>query len=75
MGKINVAAVLTKIAGLSVLVSDVTFAQALTGLLGPNATKVISGIGLASVIAGELLHILDGLPSALPTSPPAPPQA
>lgn len=71
---LNIVAVLSKIAGLGALVSDVTFANALTSLFGPSGTKAIAAIGIVSVVAGEILHIIDGQPpdpvAAVP--PPAP---
>jgi len=68
MSKLNVVGILTRIAGLSVLASDVTFTQSINQLMGPDATKIIPVIALASSLAGEIIHIVQTQPSD-PDSP------
>lgn len=61
--KLNMLGILTRLAGLSALVTDVTFTQGITQLLGPDATKVIALIGVISAISGEIIHIVQTQPA------------
>lgn len=60
--KITVTEILLKIAGLSVLVSDAGFSAALNSLFGHYSTQIIAVIGLASMLAGQIVHGVNNVP-------------
>ncbi len=62
MHKLDIAAIITQLAGLSILASDATFQSSLTLLLGTSAPKIVAAIGLISVLASTVLRIV-GSPS------------
>jgi len=63
--RISVFEILTKLAGLSALVSDATFGTYLTSLFGSSATQIIAVLGLISVVAGQIEHSLNNSPTTV----------
>lgn len=62
MHKLDIAAIVSQIAGLSILAGDATFQSALTSLFGLNGPKITAAIGLVAVMASTILRII-GSPS------------
>lgn len=63
MHKYDIAAIVSQLAGLSILASDATFQSSLTALFGPNSLKITAGIGLLAVLASTVLRVM-GSPSS-----------
>jgi len=55
---IDLLSLLTRLAGLSILASDVTFQQALGTLFNGNGTKIVAAIGLVAVISADILRVV-----------------
>jgi hypothetical protein len=58
MHALDLTAILTRIAGLSILAADTTFQTSITTLFGPHGTTIIAAIGLASVVATDVLRVI-----------------
>jgi hypothetical protein len=61
--KYDIAAIVSQLAGLSLLASDATFQTSLTTLFGTEGPKIVAGIGLISLLASTVLRII-GSPSS-----------
>lgn len=55
----DLIAILTRIAGLSALVGDAAFAQSLNALLGPAASTVITVLSLISIVATDIIRVVN----------------
>lgn len=62
MHKLDVAAILAQVSGLSILAADTTFQASLVSLFGMNGPKIVAAIGLVAVLASTILRII-GSPS------------
>ena len=54
----DIAALLARTAGLSLLASDATFAQAINTLLPHYGPQVIAALGLISILSADLIRII-----------------
>jgi hypothetical protein len=62
MHKLDILAIVSQVAGLSILASDASFVSSLTTLFGTNGPKIVAAIGLLAVMASTVLRIV-GSPS------------
>jgi hypothetical protein len=60
--KLDILAIISQVAGLSILASDATFQSSLTILFGTNSPKIVACVGLVAVLASTVLRIV-GSPS------------
>ncbi len=63
--KLDLMALLARVAGLSILASDATFQSSIASLAGSYAPKIIAVLGLVSLLATDVLRIIG---SPTPTS-------
>jgi hypothetical protein len=76
--KLDLAAILSTLVGISALAADSTFKGALTAILGPDTSHVLSILSIVGLVGGQVLRVV-GSPSSTPsgiiTTPPAPTKA
>jgi hypothetical protein len=62
--KLDLAAVLSTLVGISALAADSTFKDALTTLLGPQTAPILSALSIIGLVGGQVLRVV-GSPSGL----------
>lgn len=65
----DLIAVISRIAGLAAIATDITFQKSLTTLFGAQATTILAIIGLIGIIATDIIRVTNvptqnGTPSA-----------
>lgn len=53
----DLIAILSRIAGLTAIATDMTFQKSLTTLAGPNATTILAVLGLVGIIATDIIRV------------------
>lgn len=70
-------AILARVAGLSILTTDVAFTQAISTLLGAHAPSILAALGLLSTLAADMIRIQAVPAQSRPTllEPPVTPES
>lgn len=63
MHKLDLAAILSTLVGISALAADSSFKDALTALFGPETAHVLSILSIIGLVGGQVLRVI-GSPSA-----------
>lgn len=58
MHKLDLAALLSRLAGLSILASDATFQSSISTLFGAWGPKILAGLGLTAILATDILRVI-----------------
>jgi len=62
--KLDLAAILSTLVGISALAADSSFKEALTALLGPQTGPVLSALSIIGLVGGQVLRVV-GSPSGV----------
>lgn len=58
MHKLDIVAIISRIAGLSILASDATFASSINAIAGPYGPKIVAILGLVAVVATDIIRVI-----------------